>query len=193
MSKRRVPVLAIVLVCLALVVLADALVQRGREIYIQGFFTNDRYDFFPAAKLEEEFASALSLGRRSRVCFEDGLLTEAGAAKDYYTMASESKIFAYAAAKELDFVVTTRENLEHWMKGLAMEDMRNLADGSLAGCLVMGRDGKGEEKAVALEMTASSLVGGRHPETPFYLFVPENSRRKEATRLFIAWAFGQSR
>ena len=161
----------LLLLLLALVLTADAVWQVAHPVFLQGFFTNDDYNRLV----------------RKRINFEDSLYIVFGSS-DQLVTASTSKIMAYLAAKELDFVVSTKEVLEHYEAGLSMVDLQTLVP-ELSPYFVYRKQSDGTEKAVALEMGQSRFVQGRHPEKPYYLFIPRNSIRTEAARDFIRWAF----
>ncbi|MDY6343156.1 MAG: hypothetical protein SPL79_02545 [Sphaerochaetaceae bacterium] len=173
----------LLLLLLALVLAADAVWQVAHPVFLQGFFTNDDYNLFPADAIEKEYSRLV----QKRVNFEDSLYIVFGSS-DQLVTASTSKIMAYLAAKELDFVVSTKEVLEHYEAGLSMVDLQTLVP-ELSPYFVYRKQSDGTEKAVALEMGQSRFVQGRHPEKPYYLFIPRNSIRTEAARDFIRWAF----
>ncbi|MDD7201099.1 MAG: hypothetical protein SPF89_10900 [Sphaerochaetaceae bacterium] len=173
----------LLLLLLVLVLAADAIWQVTHPVSLQGFFTNDDYNLFPAETIEKEYSSLI----HKRVNFEDSLYIISGSSDPLVT-ASTSKIMAYIAAKELDFVVSTKEVLEHYETGLSMEDLQILVP-ELSPYFVYRTQSDGTQKAVALEMSQSRFVQGRHPEKPYYLFIPRNSIRTEASRDFIRWAF----
>ena len=85
----------------------DAIVQAHKETVLEGFFTNDDYNLFPAGELEREFAAVLALGKGQRVIFDDSLYIGLDGIAREYSAASNGKIIAYMATQELDFVVTT--------------------------------------------------------------------------------------
>jgi ABC-type molybdate transport system substrate-binding protein len=189
-QKSRSLILLVFLLCVAVAIVADVVIQARSKMVLQGFFTNDDYNLFPAEKIQDAYQQTLFLKRNEKINFEDSLYIEVGSHKDY-TTASASKVIAYTAAKELDFMVTTGPLVDHYSTGMALEDLRGLTDPSLSKYLVMGKDGNHQEKAIAIDMTESRFVHGTHKETPYYLIVPENSKRKEAVRSFIAWAFSR--
>ena len=40
--------------------IGDAVIQSHKEILLQGFFTNDEYNLFPAERIEKDYASSAS-------------------------------------------------------------------------------------------------------------------------------------
>jgi len=189
-QKSRSILLILFLTAITLFVVVDVVIQARSKMVLQGFFTNDDYNLFPAEEIQDAYRQTLALKKNDKVNFEDSLYIEVGSHKDY-TTASASKVIAYTAAKELDFMVTTGPLVDHYKTGMALEDLRSLTDPSLSKYLVMGEDGNHQEKAIAIDMTESRFVKGTHKDTPYYLIVPENSKRKEAVRSFIAWAFSR--
>lgn len=173
----------LLLLALVVVLAFDAIWQVTHPIYLQGFFTNDDFNQFPAKTIEKEYGKLI----HKRVNFEDNLYLIAHSGDPLVT-ASSSKVMAYIAAKELDFIVTTREVLEHYETGLKMVDMAALVP-ELSDAFVYKTQNDGTQTAVAIDMSQSRFVQGHHPEQPYYLFIPANSIRVEATRDFIRWAF----
>jgi len=173
---------------LVLAILLDFLIHLKSTIVLQGFFTNDEYNLFPAKQMIDDYENYLDLTGNRKVIFEDSLFLDLGSSKDYVT-ASASKIVAYTSAKELDFLVTTEPLMLHYLEGFALEDLRNLTRGDLIPCLYFGKDGNHKYEAVAIDMTTSRFIQGRKLKEKYYLLVPENSKRKEAVREFLSYAF----
>ncbi len=170
------------LLALAIILAGDCIWQITHPVKLQGFFTNDEYNLFPAEKIEKEYGSVV----HERVNFEDSLYILDGTS-DLLISASASKVVAYIAAKELDFIVGPREILDKYQRALSMTDLSTLVP-ELSPFFVYAtqRDGK---KAVAINLSQSMLVQGRHQEKPYFLFIPSNSSRKEETKAFLLWAF----
>ena len=47
----------------------DVVVQSQKEILLQGFFTNDEYNLFPADRIQQDYAATQDLTRRQRIVF----------------------------------------------------------------------------------------------------------------------------
>ena len=92
----------------------DAVIQSHKEILLQGFFTNDEYNLFPAERIEKDYAATQTLTRQQRVVFDDALYIDLGGEASEYTAASNGKLTAYMMMHELDFVVTSDEVLEYY-------------------------------------------------------------------------------
>ena len=86
--------------------IGDAVIQSHKEILLQGFFTNDEYNLFPAERIEQDYAATQTLTRQQRVVFDDALYIDLGGEASEYTAASNGKLTAYMMMHELDFVVT---------------------------------------------------------------------------------------
>jgi hypothetical protein len=175
------------LILLTVILLIDAIFGIFSKPVLQGFFSNDIENCFPAAKLEKEYEEYIGEKRRNRIVFEDGIYIEPGSSKDY-TTASASKTVAYIAANELDFFVGPEDIVRHYQTGVAFEDIRNyLPEGEFE--LLYGKDGNGEEKALAVSLKNSRFLKDKTPKSDFYLFIPSKSRRKENVKPFLEWAF----
>lgn len=172
---------------------ADAVVQSRREIVLQGFFTNDEANFFPAGTLQKEYAAAQGVGGRRRVVFDDALYIDLGGEAADYTAASRGKLVAYVAAAELDFVVTTEEVLAQYRGELPMLDLRTILPEALFRTLepqmlrAAGEDGA--TVCYALSMRDSRYCAGRDDGGAFYLFAPYNAPHPEQLAAFIAYSF----
>ncbi len=92
--------------------IGDAVIQSHKEILLQGFFTNDEYNLFPAEGIEKDYAATQTLTRQQRVVFDDALYIDLGGEASEYTAASNGKLTAYMMMHELDFVVTSDEVLD---------------------------------------------------------------------------------
>lgn len=172
---------------------ADALIQSRKEIVLQGFFTNDDLNYFPAGKLEKEYAATLDLGRGQRIVFDDTLYFDLEGTANEYTAASNGKVIATMAVNQLDFMVTTRPVLEHFRGELPMKDLEAFLPEDLlevlAEDLVPGLDENGEEAMVGINMARSRYLRGQNPEVEFYLFVPYSIPNEAALIAFLRYCF----
>ena len=46
--------------------IGDAVIQSHKEILLQGFFTNDEYNLFPAERIEKDYAATQTLPPAAR-------------------------------------------------------------------------------------------------------------------------------
>lgn len=111
--------------------IGDAVIQSHKEILLQGFFTNDEYNLFPAERIEQDYAATQTLTRQQRVVFDDALYIDLGGEASEYTAASNGKLTAYMMMHELDFVVTSDEVLEYYKDTFPMEDLEALLPADL--------------------------------------------------------------
>mgnify|MGYP000173879692 CR=1 FL=1 len=72
--------------------IGDAVIQSHEEILLQGFFTNDEYNLFPAERIEKDYAATQTLTRQQRVVFDDALYIDLGGEASEYTAASNGKL-----------------------------------------------------------------------------------------------------
>lgn len=186
--------LIILLAAMAAGYIGDAVVQSHREIVLQGFFTNDEQNLFPADTLQRDYAAVLGLGRRQRVVFDDDLYIDLNDEATEYTAASNGKLIAYMAVGELDFVVTTQAVYEHYAGSIPMQDLSALLPealyNALADQLITGTDKDGNAAPVALDMAESRfLTGADTDDTRYVLFVPYNAPHTAQLLAFIAYCF----
>ena len=165
--------------------IGDAVIQSHKEILLQGFFTNDEYNLFPAERIEQDY---------------DALYIDLGGEASEYTAASNGKLTAYMMMHELDFVVTSDEVLEYYKDTFPMEDLEALLPAdlreALADQLSFNTDADGKTTAIALDMTQSRFVAGTGADADpnvqhtYYFFVPAGAPHPEQIVQFLRYSFG---
>ena len=181
------------IICLFIGFIGDALIQSRKEIVLQGYFTNDDYNYFPGSQMEHEYVQTLNLARGQRVVFDDSLYFDLEGTADEYTAASNGKVIATMAVNQLDFMVTTLPVLEHFKGELPMKDLekflpRDILD-AVSDALVPGLNEKGEEAMVAINMAQSRYMKNVSAKMNFYLFIPYNIPNEEALLAFLRYCF----
>ncbi|MGN0708070.1 MAG: hypothetical protein ACI4JC_08740 [Faecalibacterium sp.] len=182
--------------------IGDAVVQSHKEILLQGFFTNDEYNLFPAGRIGAEYADTQDLTRQQRIVFDDVLYIDMGGQAADYTAASNGKLIAYIVTQELDFVVTSDEVLEYYKDELPMLDLSRALPQDLRDALAAkGAElyaNKNEDGTIsypALDMTQSRYIAGEDlagdPDIQhtYYLFVPASAPHLEQIIQFIRYSF----
>lgn len=185
----------LVLAALVVFYIADVLHQRSREIVLQGFFSNDDYNLFDARTIAENFGKYLDLNSKQQVFFDDSLYVELDSDSDY-VVASQGKITGYIAAKELDFIVTTPELVQHYSTHIPLMDLEAFLPNDLLNSIndhlyyVEGMDPV--KKAYALDLSQSRFMKNADykGDTPYYLIIPSNVPASEALFSFVKYAFG---
>ena len=180
--------------------IGDAVIQSHKETLLQGFFTNDEYNLFPAERIEKDYAATQTLTRQQRVVFDDALYIDLGGEASEYTAASNGKLTAYMMMHELDFVVTSDEVLEYYKDTFPMEDLEALLPAdlreALADQLFFNTDADGKTTAIALDMTQSRFVAGTGADADpnvqhtYYFFVPAGAPHPEQIVQFLRYSFG---
>lgn len=184
----------LMLAALVVFFIADALHQRSREIVLQGFFSNDDYNLFDARTISESFGKYLNLNAKQRVVFDDSLYVELDSSSEY-VVASQGKISGYIAAKELDFIVTNPELLQHYSTHIPLMDLEVFIPNDLLNSIseylyyVEGMDPV--KKAYALDLSQSRFMKNADykGDTPYYLIIPSNVQASEALFSFVKYAF----
>lgn len=184
----------LMLAALVVFFIADALHQRSREIVLQGFFSNDDYNLFDARTISENFGKYLNLNAKQRVVFDDSLYVELDSSSEY-VVASQGKISGYIAAKELDFIVTTPELVQHYSTHIPLMDLEAFIPNDLLNSIseylyyVEGMDPA--KKAYALDLSQSRFMKNADykGDTPYYLIIPSNVQASEALFSFVKYAF----
>lgn len=192
--------IGLVLLLLVGFYIGDAVIQSHKEILLQGFFTNDEYNLFPAERIEKDYAATQPLTRQQRVVFDDALYIDLGGEASEYTAASNGKLTAYMMMHELDFVVTSDEVLEYYKDTFPMEDLEALLPAdlreALADQLFFNTDADGKTTAIALDMTQSRFVAGTGADADpnvqhtYYFFVPAGAPHPEQIVQFLRYSFG---
>jgi hypothetical protein len=181
------------IICMFVGFIGDALIQSSKEIVLQGYFTNDDYNYFPGSKLEKEYAATLNLKRGHRVVFDDSLYFDLEGTANEYTAASNGKVIATMAVNQLDFMVTTRPVLEHFRGELPMKNLEKFLPEDIltavSDAMVPGLDENGNEVMVAINMAQSRLLKDVPAELDFYLFIPYNIPNEEALIEFLRYCF----
>lgn len=181
------------IVCLFVGFFADAAIQSRKEIVLQGFITNDDFNYFPGSQMEAEYARHLGLSSRQRIVFDDSLYFDMEGNADAYTAASNGKVIATMAVNELDFMVTTLPVLEHFRGELPMKDLEKFLPQDILdavdGALVPGLNENGEEAMVGINMAGSRYLRNMDTQVDFYLFVPYNIPNEEALLEFLRYCF----
>lgn len=186
-------VVLFLVICLFASFLGDALIQSGKTIVLQGYITNDDYNYFPGSQMEDEYAEVLGLSSRQRIVFDDSLYFDLEGNADQYTAASNGKVIATMAVNQLDFMVTTLPVLEHFRGELPMKDLekflpQDILD-AVKDALVPGLDENGREAMVGINMAGSRYLKDMQTEMDFYLFVPYNIPNEEALLDFLRYCF----
>lgn len=178
--------------------IGDAVAQGRKEIYLQGFFTNDDWGLFNSEEMEEEYCSTLELTKKQTVIFDDALYIDLGGEATEYSAASNGKLIAYMATQELDFTVTTEAVLHHYEADTPMLDFEELLPEDmfevLRPYLYQYTNPLGETKYIGLDMSESRFIKGTYVEgddsvPTYYMFVPYLAPQTEHTVDFIRWCF----
>ena len=185
-----------------LALIGSAVVQSHRTTLLEGFYTNDTWNLFPAQKIEKDYGDSVGLKRSEQIVLDDGLYIDLGGNASDYTAASNGKIIAYMATGELDFVVTTGDVLARYTGEVPMQDLAQiLAPDVLAqvrDSLVTGTDADGNTIYVALDMTKSRYVAGvgadQDPAVTdtYYLFVPYRAPHPAQISDYVRYCFSQN-
>ncbi len=181
------------IICLFVGFIGDALIQSRKEIILQGYFTNDEYNYFPGSKMEKEYTDILNLKRGQRIVFDDSLYFDLEGTANEYTAASNGKVIATMAVNQLDFMVTTFPVLEHFKGELPMKDLETFLPQDILEVvrdhLVWGLDEDGEEALVAVNMAQSRYLKNISTEMEFYMFIPYNIPNEDALISFLRYCF----
>lgn len=174
--------------------LGDLIYQSRQVIDLQGFFVNDSKNLFPAGELAEEFSAYLGTARGHRIAFEDSLYVDLDSDSEY-SAASQSKIVAYTAARQLDFLVAPAELAEYYASSIPTRDLEELLPedllAALAGDLCYLPDSSGQNKACCLSLRNSRYFQGADEGTEEYrLLVLDSTKRAEAVTAFLRFSYG---
>ena len=181
------------IICLFIGFIGDVLIQSRKEIVLQGYITNDDYNYFPGSQMEKEYAAVLGLSNGKRIVFDDSLYFDLEGNADEYTAASNGKVIATMAVNQLDFMVTTLPVVEHFEGQLPMKDLEKFLPEDILNVvrddLILGLDENGEDAYVGINMADSRYLRGITTEESFYLFVPYNIPNEERLLEFLRFCF----
>ena len=177
----------------------DAVVQAHKEIVLEGFFTHDDDNLFPAGELEKDFSATLELSKKQAVVFDDSLYISQDGGATEYSAASNGKIIAYMATQELDFVVTTEAVYDFYKEDVPMADLGKLLTpelyAQLEAYLMEGVDPDGNPCFTGLDMSQSRYVAGAGADKDeritgrYVLFVPYSAPHREMLNEYLAFCF----
>lgn len=176
---------------------ADVIVQAGKETVLEGFFTNDDYNFFPADKIQDEFSQRLGLGKDEKLVFDDSLYVSLDGGATEYSAASNGKIIAYMAAQELDFIVSTETVFDYYTGDVPMLDLKELLPPELYARLepymIEGLDVDGNPCYAGIDMTHSRYISGsenaQYAEETYVMFFPYSAPHRELLNTYIEFCF----
>lgn len=181
------------IVCLFVGYFGDAMIQSRKETVLQGYITNDDLNYFPAARMEKEYAGHLGLSPDQRIVFDDTLYFDLEGNANEYTAASNGKVIATMAINQLDFMITTLPVLDHFRGELPMKDLEKFLPQDILTAvqdqLVPGLDENGQEAMVGINMARSRYLKDLSTEVDFYLFIPYNIPNEEALLAFLRYCF----
>lgn len=178
---------------LLLFYVGDMVWQSRQVIDLQGFFVNDEHNLFPAKNMMEEFAGYAGMPRGHRIAFEDSLFVDLDSGSEYHA-ASQSKIVAYTAAKELDFLVVPRDLAEYYAHSFVLRDLETLLPKELAPNMADDftymEDGTGQRKACLLDLRKSRFLAGTpYAGDGYCMMVLNYTTRSDAVTDFIRYAY----
>ena len=179
---------------LLLFYIADATSESRQTIDLQGFFINDRQNLFPAEKLIEDFSEYQNVEPGHRIAFEDSLFIDLDSGSEYHA-ASQSKLVAYVAARELDFLVAPEDLAKYYAQSFPLLDLEEVLPDDLREYLredfYYCTDGTGTEKACGLNLCRSRFLQDPvydHAES-FYLLALSYTPHQDALISFIEYAY----
>ena len=180
-------------VCAVCFYMGDMWMQARRETVLEGFFTNDEENLFPAKDITRDFSAYLGLTTGQQVVFDDSLYVLIGSSIDYHT-ASQGKIMAYVSARELDFLVTTRELAEYYSPSFPIMDLEEFLPDHLMerlkDKLCYLPDSQGETGAFAVSLEGSRFTKEAVSQTnPHCLMVMSYTDHQDAMIRFLEYAF----
>ena len=186
----------LIFLCLCLLgyYIGSAAIEIRNDTVLEGFFSNDDENLFPAKEIARDFSVHLGLGPRQQVIFDDSLYVIPESSAEY-NAGSQGKIIAYIAARELDFLITTKDLAEMYAPNCPVQDLEELLPDDLRERLqdqfLYGTDGSGQWKACGVSMTGSRFTkdSEMQKEAPHYLMVFSYTQHQEALIRFLRYAF----
>lgn len=186
----RWPALFLTAALLLVLYLGDVVHQSTMTFVLQGFVANDDEQLFDEKLVTTEFSAYLGLGKNEAVVFDDSLYVNLESA-DHYIEASMAKIYAYMAAKELDFLIAPEFVVDHYLSALPMRDFTSLQDpnnralfSALEPHLHTSLSFDGVEGLYKLDLQFTRFKG----KTPLFMVIPKKSPNPETVLAFLEFA-----
>ncbi len=186
------------LICLLfLYYIGDMIYQSRQTIDLQGFFINDRQNLFPAGTLADRFSDYQNTQPGHRIAFDDSLFIDLDSSSEY-DAASQSKLIAFVAAKELDFLVAPESLARRYARSFSLLDLSQVLPEDLKEDLkedfYIAADGTGVKKACGLDLSRSQFLQDSpvydHGES-YYLLALSYTPHRDALISFIRFAYQQ--
>ncbi len=182
---------AVLLVAILLLAIyfGDIAYRSTKTFVLQGFIANDEEQLFDEKALTSAFSSYLELGPKEIVVLDDSLYVQLGKA-DHYIEASMAKIYAYMAARELDFLIAPEFVVDHYLSALEMRDFTDLYSHQehsqfklLEPHLHSSLSSEGVEGFYKLDLGFSRFSA----ETPLFMVIPKQSPNPEMVVQFLSF------
>ena len=182
---------AVLLVAILLLAIyfGDIAYRSTKTFVLQGFIANDEEQLFDEKALTSAFSSYLELGPKEIVVLDDSLYVQLGKA-DHYIEASMAKIYAYMAAKELDFLIGPEFVVDHYLSALVMRDFTHLFTNDkqalsklLEPHLHASLSSEGMEGFYKLDLGFSRYAG----DIPLFMIIPKGSPNPERVLEFLTY------
>ena len=180
--------------CLLGYYVGDLWLQTRRDTVLEGFFSNDDENLFPAQKIAEDFSAYAGLKKGQQVIFDDSLYVITGSSADYNT-ASQGKIMAYVSARELDFLITTGDLVKTYAPSFPVQDLEEFLPDDLKALfkdrLLYAADSTGKRKACGISMEGSRFTKNSkaEKEAPHYLMIYSYTEHRDMILEFLRYAF----
>ncbi len=179
----------LVAIVLLMIYFGDLAYRSTKTFVLQGFIANDEEQLFDVNALTSDFSSYLKLGPKEIVVFDDSLYVQIGKT-DHYIEASMAKIYAYMAAKELDFLIAPEFVVDHYLSALSMRDFTQMYTNEkdnlfkqLENHLHASISSEGVEGFYKLDLGFTRYTG----EIPLYMIIPKESPHPDMVLEFLAF------
>lgn len=179
----------LLLIILLLIYFGDLAYRSTKTFVLQGFIANDEEHLFDEKAITAAFTEYLNLGPKEVVVFDDSLYVQLGKA-DHYIEASMAKIYAYMAAKELDFLIAPEFVVDHYLSALLMRDFTEVFPDQaeqLKPYLKESFSSDGVKGFYKLDLGFTRFAG----EIPLFMIIPEKSPHPEMVGEFLKFSQGQ--
>lgn len=179
----------LILIVLLLTYFGDLAYRSTKTFVMQGFIANDEEHLFDEKAITTAFTEYLDLGPKEVVVFDDSLYVQLGKA-DHYIEASMAKIYAYMAAKELDFLIGPEFVVDHYLSALLMRDFTEVFTDQakqLKPYLKKSFSSDGVEGFYKLDLGFTRFAG----EIPLFMIIPEKSPHPKMVGEFLKFAQDQ--
>ena len=184
-------------VIIMLVMGISDIIENSKPTALCGFFLNAGLTQDAGISLADDFASYAGIDSDKTPLNLDTSLTVNYDTLDQLSIAIAQKIIATAQSEELDFIVGDSDVVDYYAADGFTTDLSEILPADLFDQLSDSlyyttlEDGTSVPIGISLENCKKLTCLGFYPDTTGYLFIVNNSKRMDATVIFLEYLFNK--